>query len=263
MNSRILKFSRHFLTSLLITLTGLSASAITSYSREPLKAPTLIKGFESQVRKFLGPDSGKSIDYYEAELQLFSAYYLNNADEALLELSQGLWDHDPLWSFNIAEFRRMQADLVRRGYETFEGDREKGELEGKILMLYYGHRQAGPTKNVSKSGEVTYTHDLEFSYGVNFKPQGKELESQDKYPQAKLRGLAYLTCKKEFAECVLASVSVMDAGIEWNIVPGPRGGNSSAGGTPRSSMSAGEMVRKAILSKEDVEKIKTSSKQSR
>lgn len=263
MNPRILKFSRHFLTSLLITLTGLSASAIVSLKRAPIKAPTVINAFESQVREYLGPDSGMPVDLEKAELQYFSSYYFGNADQALLELAEGLWAHDSRWSPNISEFKRMQVDLVRRGYETFEGDREKAELEGKILILYYAHTKMGPTKNQSESGEISYTHDLEFSYGVNFKPQGQELKSQDMYPQAKLHGYAYLSCKKEFAECVLTSTSIIDSGIQWETVPGPRGGNSSAGGGPRSSMSARDMLRKAILDKQEVQKIKNSLKQSR
>lgn len=263
MNSRIWKFSRHFLTTLLITLTGLSASAIVSYSRAPLKASTITQGFESQVRKFLGPDNGKPVDYQKSELTYFSAYFFNDADGALLELGEGLWAHDPLWSFNIAEFRRMQADLIRRGYETFEGDREKAEIEGKSLILYYGPHQVGPTRAQNSAGEVSYIHELEFSYAVNFKPQGQELKSQDNYPQAKLRGYADLKCKKEFADCVLTSVSIIDAGIQWEIVSGPRGGNSSAGGGPRSGVSASDMIRKAILNKQDVEKIKNSNKNSR
>jgi hypothetical protein len=258
MNPSILKFTRHFLTVLLITLTGLSASAIVSHSRKTPQTPTINREFETQVRKFLGPDTGKAVDYEKSELTYFSAYFFKNADLAWQELAEGIWAHDPRGTWNITEFRHLQADLVRRGYEPFEGDREKAELDGKMLLLYYGPHKVGPTKDEDAADGYKYTHDLEFSYDVGFKPQGQELKSQDSYPQASLHGYVYLSCKKEFADCKLTSVSVIDSRIQWETVPGPRGGNSSAGGGPRASSS--DFLSKAALSKQEVEKIKNDQK---
>ncbi len=128
--------------------------------------------------------------------------------------------------FVLEEFDRIQKDLKKRGYEA---SKNEYWAPPKDLVIFY-EQDIGPEfKKYSDTPEY-YLHSMRFKYSLAYQRIGKTLMGGDVYPKAILSGLVYFACLKPFDDCAVANATFDEAGYSWVSVPGPRGGNSSAGG---------------------------------
>lgn len=255
MKSRIIEYSRHFLTTLLITLAMGSAHAIQSGPRgfPASQTPLLLKEFKTAAQ-----DKEKS-EWGPVQYLSYNFAYVSeeNVVGVFAEIGKAMGDLDPGDIGNLHEFKNLQKEMVRRGYEPAVST---NWVKGKRFIFSYddpNYGDPGPIERVSEAGETTYTHQFTYEYHINFQKKGRPLESFEFYPRVTLNGTFVLECKTKWDDCRVLYSTVRNAQVNWDSVPGYKtGGNSSAGGGPRSTFS----MDKAMLSKEEIEKISKSQR---
>jgi len=246
MKIRPFKLLRQFLAIILTTLTGLSpAYSIVVLTGIPAKeTPVVLNGFKLQLKQYRDRYDGTAENNYQkANVKSFWFSFKNDAPQVLREigLAQIAAGRPEALDKIVGEFRRLQADLISRGFEPSQNDYWAPAQE---LNISYNMEYPGPRAS-SDDGKISYTHSFEFEMRLNYQPKGHVLKNHETYPRIGLSGSVLFVCQKEFDDCIIINSEFSRVSISWEQIPGPRiGGNSSAGGGDRNS----KLLDKAILS---------------
>lgn len=259
----LLKTLKQILTISVISLTGLhSALAIIELQGVPQEeTPLILQSFETEIQKHLKSQS-HSAPNPTAPVNLKNFYFKFKADssKALLEIAKAQIAAGRSSDLNliINEFRRIQADIISRGYEPSENTYWAPPEE---LLIFQDPTKSEPIPYPPLQWNRPiehYSHFLNFKLTLNYQPVGHVLKSHEKYPSVFLSGLMILNCKSMDSECIIFNSSFDQTGISWDQIPGPRGGNSSAGGS--SSGGHDRLQIDFILNKQEIHKILNQSK---
>ena len=197
------------------TLSAFEAGAVL-YAKERQK-DIEEKGYENVLRYYyLKVKDPAVIDKMISELKLGM---IQRGREIDLELT-------------LEEFRRIQKDIINRGYEA---STNLYWAPPETLYLFNPEEELlGPKKVIeSNDGKETlrYQHSLKTRLQLNFQKKGEELQQHELYLRAFLEGQILLSCEEPYSKCEIVYSTIDRAGVEWETIPGNRGGNSSSGGS--------------------------------
>lgn len=256
MKSNILNFSRKLLLPLLLTLSVASAHAVYTGTRglpaseTPLTLQEFKVASEREGRKQWTPVQYMSYSFHWVKAE-------ENTVGVFAELGRAMGTLRPEEIAALQEFKNLQQEMVRRGYEPAV---KTNWVSGKELSFRYDdpmYGEAGPRQTTNDDDETVYVHEFAYKFSINFQKKDRPLESHEDYPRVTFNGFFSLECKSKWDDCRITHSSAKSAEVSWELVPGYRtGGNSSAGGGPRSQFS----MDKAMLSKEEIDKISKSSR---
>lgn len=224
---------RHFLTVTVpfLVLAALPAQAIIDFAGvPPAETPKILNGFESQLKAYIKkyPEEGQAGNP-QGSLKHFGFSFEETAPAVLREIALAEIALGRGHEINrlYQEFKKIQADIVKRG---FEPSQDQDFAPPQDLIIYYGRGTSGPTVDVEDKIQ-SFVHGFDFQLRLNYQPKNHRIQQHEFYPQAMLSGSVWLRCKNKFDTCSIASSSFDKASIRWELMPGTKGGNSSAGGS--------------------------------
>lgn len=130
---------------------------------------------------------------------------------------------------NIEEFSLLGKELESRGYVALEKQPPGIPLAVPLRLVFFREEdQHVPAGN----GEKAYVAvSFKIRYSQLYFKNGEKPGHNEPVPSAILQGTLFLKCPTGAKQqCPITGATFHESSIKWDILPSPRGANSSAGG---------------------------------